>query len=243
MKSVSGYASVRTQYDRHGRIKQRRYFDESLIRPKIIDDNTAGVEYVYDDNNKPVELKYLDSKPGVLREKRKKIGGEYVNTYARAQYTYDTRGNKLAEAYYGADGKLKVSPDNICARFVMEYDASGRLTAESCYGANNTLIVASPGGYMKATYTYDARGYEVETRYLGPNDQPARIWADRRFDGQFMTKSQNDRFGNLIKEQYYDEKGNRIPGYSRFGERCFLWTATYNYQGNMEPARGKCLQK
>lgn len=232
MTSAKGYARRDMQYDRHGRIKQQLYFDENG-QPTITHNKIAGIECAYDDSGNRMELKYLDSKPGVLRE--------YLDTYARVTYKYDTRGNVLEEAYYGANGKLKVPPRTECARFVKEYNASGRLITQSCYGANNTPITANPGGYVKSTYTYDANGYPVETRYLDSNNNPARVWAGLVPDGQFLTKSQYDRFGNLIAQEYYDKDARRVPGYTPSGKRCFRWTATYDYKG-MKTSE-ECLQK
>jgi len=84
---------------------------------------------------------------------------------------------------------------------------------------------------------YDDKGNKIRTTYVGRFREPVEMNRVARVEYIYNT------LGNLIKEQYFDENGKRIPGYSRFGERCLLWTATYNFQGNMEPARGNCLQK
>jgi len=109
--------------------------------------------------------------------------------YAIAREKYDDRGNKVEEAYFGEDEKLRIGPDGY-AMFRSKYDDHGNQTEIAYFGKDEKPRVHPNEGYAIARGKYDDHGNKLE-------------WATFREDGQLL----NGQQGYAIQHMKYDADG------------------------------------
>jgi hypothetical protein len=99
------------------------------------------------------------------------------------------RGKKLAEAFYGPDGKLAKNPVDNWAAAVWEY-GDGKLIEQCYYGTD---------GRLKERKSYTPAGNLREKDYLG-----GEIDENEELDTEFMAADEVSK--------YFDASGSRLEG-------------------------------
>lgn len=99
-------------------------------------------------------------------------------------YIYDTRGNRIEDASYNADGTLKYF------KTIHTYNERGNKTQEARYRGDGSL-------WDTVVYTYDSRGKKLEETH-------------RKADGTLLAKSvyTYDSHGNMVEAKRYNTNGS-----------------------------------
>ncbi|MDP2942185.1 MAG: hypothetical protein Q8O36_01555 [Candidatus Omnitrophota bacterium] len=101
----------------------------------------------------------------------------------------DKDGNKIAEAYYGPDGKLTKNPVDNWAAARWKYE-DGKLVEQRYYGED---------GRLKERKSYTSAGNLGEKDYYGED-----IDEDEELDTEFMAADEVSK--------YFDTTGSRLKG-------------------------------
>jgi YD repeat-containing protein len=165
----------------------------AIVRYKRYDDtirfaDTKEISY-FDVQGNPVKSKNVD--------------------YHKVVYDWDLNDNRVAEFYYGMNGEPTTIRQSQVASVVHTYDAD-----------NNQLkyeVHALDGSITKNTFGVSVgenifeKGYRiVTTRY---NQQHKVIRAFAAYDSIAIIKDEYDKFGNEVKEAFFDENGLPIRDY------------------------------
>ena len=180
---------------------------------------TVVEKKAYDANNRETTEWYCDLSGRKVRHPN--------NTYAQVKYEYDERGNCSVTTYWGTDGAPAVD-DQKSHKRMREYDAMNRIVSERNYGTDGKPLSGAnvnPEGRVK----YDQWGNMAEISCYDGYGKP-RLTSD----GFFMRKSEYDKRGNVIHEEFVGIDGNLVC--SRSSEYA---KADYTYDSHGNRLEGK----
>ncbi len=248
--STEGYSKVEYIYD-----------PKTNMLTEIKDFNTQGrlvydIHRKYDDRGNNIEEYVLvggNLKPGtsvdhyeydvnnrIVAQWTSDLSGKKINRknapYSLVRNEYDQMGNCVVSTNWKADGTAGVDNQRTHRR-VREFDAMNRVVAEYNYGIDGKPLAGTdvnPEGRVK----YDQWGNMAEIACYDGYGNP-RLSSD----GFFMLKTEYDRRGNVLVQEYLGVDGN--PVISRSNEFAKLENK-YDSHGNRLEARyydkSKCFK-
>ncbi len=226
------------KYDEAGNCVERRYFDEAG-RPCLHRDGNHGWRSTYDERGYALSRSYfgLDGKPAVISQGMARVDSEP-----------DAEGNVLVTRYFGADGApcLHRDGNHLLRR---KFDERGVLVEGAYYGVKGEPVIAR--GQHRWVSTVDDHGRETETRYYGPDGNPAlhsdgnhvvrRKYDDRGNVTEFSFFGVNQRpilvkGGFAVRRIRYDEEGRQVEErcFGRDGEPCLHKEGYHGYTAKFD---------
>jgi hypothetical protein len=240
----SGHARARHIFDQHGNRIESSYFAADGKQTLSMPNNCAKMTSEFDsqDNRKIWSCYGVDGKP--------KLNSQGIFKLA---YSYDTRGNLVAESYFGEDSKPTLANGCGCAsyqqtfdrngnqievkfvgidgrplagidRTVYRYDENGNPTELSNFGVDGKLIL-NKDGYARATAEYDSRGNATQMAFFGADGMPTALPI-----GYASVRAAFDARGKEIMRAYFGVDGKPVAlpqgGFARY-------TSTYDARGNL----------
>lgn len=229
IRSDLGYAQVRKEYDKFGRLTGETYYDadvdlqkdapETIDQHKILckEGGYASFEDQYDAQGNCVKSIYRD-KDG--ESTLRKDSG-----YAATEKVFDDFGRCIQVAYYGRDyvwdadkkeradtGKrdinkkaLVINAEYGCAGFWYRYDEVGNRTDISYMDTDEKLMVRRDLGYARIYREYDGQGNLVAESYYDVDGNPTAC----KEEGYASCKMTYQN-GKCIEKVYYDTDGNPV---------------------------------
>ena len=135
--------------------------------------------------------------------------------------TFDERGNRTGEFYFGADGKPCLD-QNAYAEVKATYDERGNRTSVSFFGADGKPRL-NFNGIAEWKATYDERGNETSRSFFGTDGKPCL-----NKDGIAGWKAPFDERGNRTSESYFGTDGKPCLNKDGFTEM----KGTFDERGN-----------
>ncbi|MEL6828969.1 MAG: TIR domain-containing protein, partial [Pseudomonadota bacterium] len=208
----SGIASVRRDYDSHGRLTSLIYLDETdCLIPHA--DGFASIGLIYDVNGNLVELSYSDVKGHSIQSKK---------GFAVEARRYDPRGNVLQRDYLDAAREPAINREGF-ARSVSEFDDNGKLARRVYYGVDGQPVLHNDGN-AGFTLTYDQRGNVSEQAYFGLDGKPIL-----NNNGLARYEPVYDIRGNLTRSAFFGVNGEPVCNKNGFAS----FTQAFDASGNV----------
>lgn len=220
----SGSAITEIKYDSFGFANEVHYFDENH--------NPTMTKYGY-----ASFLIERNSLGQTLREETKDAKGNLIcanYNYAAAEYTYDTFGNIETISYFDENGKPCYNSDGYSIE-KYEYE-NGNLVSVKYYD-HEGKPTDNTDGYHSCVYKYE-NGNCTEYAYLDSNGQiippnkdfyplikltydsvgnnPETFFCSSHNNISVKVIRQYDKFGNVIKEDHYEETGTEEYSHSGY---------------------------
>lgn len=191
-----GIAVQRIEYDEHGNVLSRSFFDEKL-RPIAGVGGWAGIRYRYDDRGNAIETRYVDASGKLFRPK---------NGFAIARFRFDARGWGIEQAYFD-EHEQPVSIGG-AYRIAFGYDAVGKPTAKTNLDAEGRPT-RGKNGAVRETYRYDSRGRQDFIGFVDEFGKPVITP-----DGYSALENELDDYGNRTRMVLLGADGRRLakPG-------------------------------
>jgi len=126
------------------------------------------------------------------------------------KYEFDEHSNKTLEYYLGINHEPVTVQKKQNSKTRFYYSDNSELQKMVYYNVNDQ-VAPNVSGIAITKGVYD-KGYLVELSRFDTAGLPARTVAS--FDSVSVVKSEFDNRGNLVKESYFDERGNPISNYS-----------------------------
>ncbi len=201
----------------NGLITDRHYLDTEL-KPTIIDDGYANINYSHDQQGRVSQIAYTDTENAAVLSK-------YGD--AMCQFTYDQNGFISEYAYYDTAHNLTLIDDGYAIERI-ESDEQGNILQTAYYGIDRQPIIAK-NGYASAKAVlidnspYDQYGNIIGFAYYDQQDNPVLS-----ADGIASYRQLYDGRGNMVEESYYDSQGQLTI--AKFGYA--LLKNSYDERGN-----------
>ena len=127
--------------------------------------------------------------------------------YATFKSSYDQRGNKTRETYYGPNGEPVLSKKWADHGWEAEYDEHGNQTVITYLGLDGkpTLL---PDGYSTMKSPYDERGKPIRVTFCNINGEPALS----KENGYYGWQAEYDEQGNKTVSTCLGKDGKPMPG-------------------------------
>ena len=236
--NYDGYAVIKRQYDKKGRVTEERYLNEDGDPVCCVTDGTAAVTYAYDAEGNLTELRFYDENgvPAVSRT----LGG------SRVKYEYQN-GHVSSVEFRDADGDLCETGAGYAVKRY-RYNDEGQRTETAFYNAQNAPVAAANGA-AKIKYAYKEGGLSIiaycdadggpvlnvygysECRferkdglvsvcaYYGAQGEPAAPYADC----WARQETDYDEFTRPVEERYYDESGAPVNTNGGYAVKKYGW--------------------
>lgn len=214
--------------DPRGNVLERKVYDKEKKQ-------TEHVVYQYNADGYEISREYRDEKG------QKTLCRE---GYARAEGEYDSRNNLIRLAHYDENENLKLTEEGY-AFYQSKFDKNGMMTELSFFDADGKAVKI-PNGYSSIQETVDQRrnttkavfldeaGEEILVYSVSYNENGQKVTESRRISGaqdnaqQIASKNlYYDYYGNLCREEYYNEAGEPVLAFGRFAG----WESVYNELG------------
>lgn len=247
-KNKSSIKRYVLERDKQGYIVSKCYHSSNADNIEL--SKTADVngvykqEFINDSLGRVLTTKFYDVKDNILnlgngvaiRKNRYDLWGNYSQTEsfdsdtipvldeqlcAKITTACDQWGNIVEKRYYGIDGNLCFSKDNIACE-VIDFDDNGFPLSVSYYD-DNLLSCKHREGYAKLIIKCDSRGNQIENRFEDMSGKPC---ANR--DGISKISVEYDRWGNPVYMANYGING----GLTRNGEGVAGYNSNYDRFGN-----------
>jgi YD repeat-containing protein len=221
-----GFASVHLSYDDHGNATEvalfgpdekpvlgklryaanRRKFDPrgNLIgveflgldgKPILSAEGITRVAYAYDTRNREVGRAFfgLDGERVLLAD----TGQGGIFGHAGFHKKYDDRGNMIEVAYFGTEGKPRLTNEKI-AKIKYEFNARSQEVGRAFFGVDDKPT-PSTNGYAAFRQQFDVRGNIVEQTYFGADGEPVAVGL-----GYAKVIYNHDYLGRETDAKYFD---------------------------------------
>lgn len=168
--------------------------------------------------------------------------------------TYDEWGNRIKEVYTSSNGMPALHKEFGCSGFIYEYEDGNRTSFTSINGNEKPMV--NQQGWSKAKFTYDEGGHQTSISYYDLNDAPTLnktpngSWAKEQYvvdakglllecsyfdaegkasnvNGFHKMKCEYDDVGNVLKNSYYDSKGNLTTTWGRYALVTYVYDEYY----------------
>ena len=128
--------------------------------------------------------------------------------YCKIEYSYDKRGHRAGISYYDTEGKLCALAGGY-AGIRYEYDNNDNCVKETYLDVNNQKCMLKKG-YATICRSYSNGNLLASISYYDSLDKPVYI------DGRAETRREYDSEKRMIRESFYDDKGNLINNRNDF---------------------------
>lgn len=158
--NLDGGSSIRMKYDNRGNVIERKTLGTDG-KPCVEKNYVAVEKRKIDDFGNLVELAYFDE-----------VGKPMFNNgYASMKTIFDSKGNKVEQRFYDANGSL-CNGNDWFAIAKYEYDANGNITKESYFNADSAACYKKDGIYSIKVNSYDGQNNLVAETMLDTNGKP-----------------------------------------------------------------------
>jgi serine/threonine protein kinase len=246
MVGRTGLAEYRPTYDRYGRLKENRYFDDRGQPVLHAEWGIAGARWHHDDRGCVIRLDWLgldgepapkaggsaagwtaicDARGNVLKETWIDVDGAPTageHGYTTRTYEYDRRGRETAQAYFDSDGAPYLLPNEGYATRRAKLDVRGREVEVTYFGVDGELV-STEGDGAGFRVTWDPRGNRAKECYLGPDGALAALPS-----GPTCIAWTYDERGDKVGERYFDAEGRPV----RKDGACASLAMSYDARGN-----------
>ena len=229
--NMQGYHAATNKYDEKGNVIEEATYNAqgSLMLSR---NGIAVLRMKHDDFGNTIETSFYDQfykpaldKEGISRLVMNYEGGESIGRISGFEY-------------YGTSGEPVLNAVGV-HRSVQRFDSEGRTTEWENYGINNELVIKAGESFTSSTATFYSNGKQKRVRSYYKDGSYNQLINDIRgnalsfsfYDknhnpilgpGNFSTFSESitnyDEFGNPIRTEFIDEKGNPAtnkPGYTK----------------------------
>lgn len=224
-----GFYAVTNEYDDDGRVTEEATYDIDGRRT-LTNDGMAILRMKYDQLGNQIELSYFDvNDKSVL---------DYDDNVAKVITHFDggeSIGRPSGFEYFGVNGKPTLNRQGV-SKSVIERDQDGRMIGWASYGVSGELVIAKgqqhssltkeyhPNGnnkrdvgfYIDGSYNEwigDINGKSISFSFYDKDDKP--ILGPGVFSGSSKSLTSRDEYGNIVEQNYFDEKGD--PGVNKHG--------------------------
>lgn len=218
-RNYEGVFVTKYDYDNEGNNISETYYDRDGTTPMLCDKGYFGIRRVYE-NDKLVELYYIN-REGALTSS--------TNGYAKIVYSYDSKGNKIAETFIDSNGD-KCEIDGYCSilykydvfnnliqknrknidgknssRYVVKkykYDYWGNRLEDANFNDDETSRTENNDNIHRICYEYDSLFYVCEERYYNMFNELTGCPEDTTYS---IARYENDEYGNRVSMAYFNE--------------------------------------
>lgn len=218
-RDYEGVFVSKYDYDNEGNNISETYYDRDGTTPMLCDKGYFGIRRVYE-NDKLVELYYIN-REGALTSS--------TNGYAKKEYSYDSKGNIIAETFIDSNGD-KCEIDGYCSilykydvfnnliqknwknidgknssRYVVKkykYDYWGNLLEDANFNDDETSRTENNDNIHRICYEYDSLFYVCEERYYNMFNELTGCPNDTTYS---IVRYENDEYGNSVSKAYFNE--------------------------------------
>lgn len=225
LRSDTGYAIERNEYDVYGQLIGEYYYDNEE-KPIITSYyHCAERHFSYDERGNRTGIRYIgmDGKPMI----RDDLG------YAQIKWKYDIYNNKKKEIYLGMDGKPIIKDNLGYAQIQWEYDKQNRQTKEGYLDADGQSVVCKEGGYALYYTSYWDEGNKKANHYCGVEGVNDGLIVRDDNDCALISYIY-DEFGQCIEVEYRDPYSQPVINsqdycagisyeYDERGNQTYIW--------------------
>ncbi|MEZ5534812.1 MAG: ATP-binding protein [Thiolinea sp.] len=195
------YHLWRSKFDDRGNETETAFFGLEG-QPVLLDDGYHLWRSKFDDRGNETEKAYfgLEGEPVLSTE------GLHL-----WRSKFDDRGNETETAYFGINDEPVLSKGGM--HIVSDrYDEQNNLVDRS-YTDTKKQPIRSSFGYAGRRMKYNQQKNEIERIYYGPDNEPTMsTFTDPEDLPNFATRRRTyDENGNMLSEELFDEKGEKIP--------------------------------
>ncbi len=208
-----GFHKFTAKYDDRGNQTEWVYFD-TQGKPTLNSHSYHKSISKYDDRGNQTEWAYFDTQ-GKPTLNITDYGG---TSYHKAIAKYDDRGNKTEKAFFDTEGKPTLGGEG-CHKLTAKYNNRGDETEWACFDTQGKPKLDKDGCH-KFTVSYDDRRNRIEEACFDTEGKPTispsgkfhkgTVEYDAR--GKKNEVAKYDKFGNVIKKEFFDAAGNKVAG-------------------------------
>ena len=201
MMGPNGWAEARYEWADAKHKTRERYFDADLrpvLLPKV---GHSGVDRVFDELMRTVEITYYGADG---------LPGPNADGVITQKTEYNEAGKASLKRYFGADGQpMKLASVGAFGQ-ALEYDAAGNITRDARLNAAGDPMVGSEG-WATALYTWADPEHKLTERYLDAAGKPAMMGS-----GYSGRDTQYDEKMRVTQVTFYDANGQVGPNAGGF---------------------------